>query len=173
MYNFVLKANLATTEGKERFLRRWAAGRMVNGESTTPIEGLKFLKSLGIDVPRLVRILSYRTMDMLYVIGQHDFQQYVLPCNAQESPRSPPQDIAEETSLSPERVPKVLTPARGRARFRGTPGRYDNHATVGGVKKEEGADLEVVEWKKALSRAVGAMAKIDADACATRLDVRA
>lgn len=65
------------------------------------------------------------------------------------------------------------TPPRGRARFRGTSGRYGPRGGAGSVKKEGGADLEVVEWEKALSRAVGAMAKIDADACATRLDARA
>lgn len=67
----------------------------------------------------------------------------------------------------------MLTPARGREHFRRTPGRYDAHTAVGSIKKEESADHEAVEWKKALSRAVGAMAKIDADACATRFDVRA
>lgn len=50
MYNFVLKLNLATTEGKERFMRRWAVGRIANGEQPTPVEGWKFLQSLGIDV---------------------------------------------------------------------------------------------------------------------------
>lgn len=58
MYNFVLKLNLATTEGKERFMRRWAVGRIANGESTTPREGWKFLQSLGIDVDKKVRSLS-------------------------------------------------------------------------------------------------------------------
>lgn len=56
MYNFVLKLNLATTEGKERFMRRWAVGRIANGESTTPREGWKFLQSLGIDVERKVSL---------------------------------------------------------------------------------------------------------------------
>ena len=55
MYNFVLKLNLATTEGKERFMRRWAVGRIANGESTTPREGWKFLQSLGIDVDKKVK----------------------------------------------------------------------------------------------------------------------
>lgn len=49
MYNFVLKLNLATTEGKERFMRRWAVGRLATGEQPTPVEGWKFLESLGID----------------------------------------------------------------------------------------------------------------------------
>lgn len=54
MYNFVLKLNLATTEGKERFMRRWAVGQIANGKSTTPREGWKFLQSLGIDITKKV-----------------------------------------------------------------------------------------------------------------------
>lgn len=50
MYNFVLKVNLATSEGKERFMRRWAVGRLAEGQQPTPREGWKFLESLGIDV---------------------------------------------------------------------------------------------------------------------------
>lgn len=54
MYNFVLQLNLASLEGKERFLRRWAVGRMANGQSTSPREGFKFLQSLGIDITNKV-----------------------------------------------------------------------------------------------------------------------
>lgn len=53
MYNFVLKLNLATREGKALFMRKWAIGRIANGESITPREGWKFLQSLGIDVPKV------------------------------------------------------------------------------------------------------------------------
>ena len=64
MYNFVLKLNLATTEGKERFMRRWAVGRIANGESTTPREGWKFLQSLGIDIDKKVNsaLVGYGTV---------------------------------------------------------------------------------------------------------------
>ncbi|CAM9226516.1 unnamed protein product [Discosporangium mesarthrocarpum] len=48
MYNFVLKLNLATPEGKERFIRRWAIGRMTDNKPVSPEDGRKFLKSLGI-----------------------------------------------------------------------------------------------------------------------------
>ena len=53
MYNFVLKLNLATSEGKALFMRKWAIGRIANGEPITPREGWKFLQSLGIDVPKV------------------------------------------------------------------------------------------------------------------------
>ncbi|CAM9191936.1 unnamed protein product [Choristocarpus tenellus] len=49
MYNFVLKLNLATPEGKERFIRRWVAGRQADNKPTTPKDGWNFLKSLGIN----------------------------------------------------------------------------------------------------------------------------
>ena len=58
MYDFVFKLNLATTEGKERFLRRWAVGRMTNGQSTSPRATWKFLKSIGVDVPLPVGTMS-------------------------------------------------------------------------------------------------------------------
>lgn len=54
MYNFVLKLNLATREGKELFMRKWAIGRIANGESISPREGWQFLQSLGIDVPKVL-----------------------------------------------------------------------------------------------------------------------
>lgn len=60
MYNFVLKLNLATTEGKERFMKKWAIGRIANGESINPREGWKFLQSLGIDVPKVRRLFALR-----------------------------------------------------------------------------------------------------------------
>lgn len=53
MYDFVLKLNLATSKGKELFMKKWAIGRMANGESITPREGYKFLQSLGIDVQKV------------------------------------------------------------------------------------------------------------------------
>lgn len=56
MYNFVLKLNLATTEGKRRFMKKWAIGRIANGESISPREGWEFLQSLGIDVPKVRRL---------------------------------------------------------------------------------------------------------------------
>lgn len=61
MYDFVLKLNLATTEGKEMFMRRWAVGRIAQGESPAPAEGFKFLQSLGIDVARKVRYFRVPT----------------------------------------------------------------------------------------------------------------
>lgn len=57
MYNFVLKLNLATTKGKELFMKKWAIGRIANGESVTPREGFKFLQSLGIDVQKVGFVL--------------------------------------------------------------------------------------------------------------------
>lgn len=54
MYNFVLKLNLATTEGKARFMKKWAIGRIANGETVSPREGWKFLQSLGIGVQKVI-----------------------------------------------------------------------------------------------------------------------
>lgn len=75
MYDFVLKLNLATTEGKERFMRRWAVGRISNGESTAPAEGLKFLHSLGINVANKVRCVWVAS----HVRSSPDLSEVVLP----------------------------------------------------------------------------------------------
>lgn len=64
MYNFVLKLNLATREGKALFMRKWAIGRIANGEPITPREGWKFLQSLGIDVPKVFVMRVYVRGDL-------------------------------------------------------------------------------------------------------------
>ena len=85
------------------------------------------------------------------------------PPLAQESRASTPSE-----DLSPAGAPSA-TPPRGRTRTRKSPLSRGKPAASGSTKKNRGAKPESVAWEEALSRAVGAVSKVDADACAPKL----
>ncbi|CBJ26982.1 hypothetical protein Esi_0051_0072 [Ectocarpus siliculosus] len=157
MYNFVLKLNLATTEGKERFMKKWAIGRIANGESINPREGWKFLKSLGIDVPK-PRSPNAAT----------DFAR----------PGSPSEKDITTAQSAPNKqtTTGMITPAaasRGRGRTGNTPATAGGYGRPGGggggFAVGDAAKQESAAWEVAMSQAVGAVVKVDADACAPKL----
>ncbi|CAM9833659.1 unnamed protein product [Laminaria digitata] len=150
MYNFVLKLNLATTEGKERFMRRWAVGRIANGESTTPREGWKFLQSLGIDIDKK----ENPEKDAPTVPGT----PVVLSSGWQSTVATPGRGGWQST---------VATPGRGRGQTCSTPRRRGSHWPT--ASAEDGVEQEASAWEEALSRAVGGLVRADADACAPTL----
>ncbi|CAB1115629.1 unnamed protein product [Ectocarpus sp. CCAP 1310/34] len=157
MYNFVLKLNLATTEGKERFMKKWAIGRIANGESINPREGWKFLKSLGIDVPKP------RSPN-----AAADFA----------SPGSPSEkdSTTAQSGTTKQTTTGMTTPAaasRGRGRTGNTPATAGGYGRPGGggggFAVGDAAKQESAAWEVAMSQAVGALVKVDADACAPKL----
>ncbi|CAM9252521.1 unnamed protein product [Ectocarpus sp. 12 AP-2014] len=157
MYNFVLKLNLATTEGKERFMKKWAIGRIANGESINPREGWKFLKSLGIDAPK-PRSPNAAT----------DFAR----------PNSPSEkdSTTAQSGTNEQTTTGVTTPAaasRGGGRTGNTPATAGGYGRPGGggggFAVGDAAKQESAAWEVAMSQAVGAVVKVDADACAPKL----
>eukprot|EP00903_Cladosiphon_okamuranus_P014503 g13453.t1 len=160
MYNFVLKLNLATTEGKALFMRKWAIGRIANGESITPREGWKFLQSLGIDVPKASTPGTQKPADT-------------------DTGTDADADVNSPAAAGSTGDNKAVTPpARGRGRTRHTPGRFGRLATGdggggggrdGGGGSDGGKKQEAVAWEVAMSQAVGAVVRPDADARAPKL----
>ncbi|CAM9468735.1 unnamed protein product, partial [Ectocarpus sp. 12 AP-2014] len=149
MYNFVLKLNLATTEGKERFMKKWAIGRIANGESINPREGWKFLKSLGIDAPK-PRSPNAAT-------------DFARPGSPSEKDSSTAQSGTNEQTTTGMTTPAAAS--RGRGRSGNTPATAGGYGRPGGggggFAAGDAAKQESAAWEVAMSQAVGAVVKVD------------
>ncbi|CAM9131678.1 unnamed protein product, partial [Scytosiphon promiscuus] len=149
MYNFVLKLNLATTEGKARFMKKWAIGRIANGETVSPREGWKFLQSLGIGVQKAKTPVAHRSPS---------------PPSAPANPVSPAGEDPAAAKSPPKPAARVAeAPAAATASSLRGRGRTRNPPASDGPKGESAA------WEVAMSQAVGAVVRVDPDACAPKL----
>ena len=87
----------------------------------------------------------------------------------QQEIRTSPRQLDD---VSPVEKVRDATPPRGRERTRVMPGHSGACASGISVSKKRDAKPEASIWEEALSRAVGAVAKVDVDARAPKLDKR-
>ncbi|CAM9738757.1 unnamed protein product, partial [Hapterophycus canaliculatus] len=162
MYNFVLKLNLATTEGKARFMKKWAIGRIANGETVSPREGWKFLQSLGIGVQKVSPSpAASASANPVSPAGDDaaEIRSAAKPAAATVAAAAAAAGAAAGAGAAPAAATAATAApfVRGRGRTRNLP------AARAGPKGESAA------WEVAMSQAVGAVVRVDPDACAPKL----